>query len=218
MDLKKHVDHLNMFRQVTKFILVTCLKWYLIMNTSSPKTLLMEAAAEIYASGQIYSVRRIASLAGVNHGQVHHLFGGKEGLTQAMFTHLGMSLLERLAHLDPLNAPEAYAQRATEALLKDRRFVRALARKLTETNQVPQEEFPFIEMLLRVNATMPPDIQKQAKRLLTQSIAQALGWALFEPWLKKALDLNEEDTAQIETQLGQIPPEALQWLMNTTNS
>ena len=49
------------------------------------KTALINAACEMLAESgpNAMSVRNVANRAGVNHGQVHHYFGGKEGLIEA---------------------------------------------------------------------------------------------------------------------------------------
>ena len=54
------------------------------------KTALINAACEMLAESgpNAMSVRNVATRAGVNHGQVHHYFGGKEGLIEAAAAHL----------------------------------------------------------------------------------------------------------------------------------
>ena len=49
------------------------------------RTALLDAAAELLAEvgPEATSVRDVARRAGVNHGQVHHYFGGKRGLLEA---------------------------------------------------------------------------------------------------------------------------------------
>ena len=54
-------------------------------GSESVKDALIEAACEMLAESgpRSMSVRKVAARAEVNHGQVHHYFGGKQGLIEA---------------------------------------------------------------------------------------------------------------------------------------
>ena len=59
-------------------------------GSDAVKAALIQAAGELL--GEVgprgVSVRDIAQRAGVNHGQIHHYFGGKRGLLEAAIRHL----------------------------------------------------------------------------------------------------------------------------------
>jgi AcrR family transcriptional regulator len=166
---------------------------------------LLDAAAKLFTEGAVYSVRSVAAEAGVNHGQVHHLFGGKEGMTQAMFEDLGRQLLARIeSRVSGRDAPE-FLNAAAAALIEDDRFARGLARQVTESpSSAPvQREFPVVEAMLDHLDGLGPD----ARALLAEGLARSLGWALFAPWIRRATGLDESQAQAIESRLGGPPLE-----------
>ncbi len=80
------------------------------------KTKLINSACEMLAElgPNAMSVRNVASRAGVNHGQVHHYFGGKQGLVEAIFLEgfdsFDDAVLPHYAAGDLLAAGRAYRQ------------------------------------------------------------------------------------------------------------
>ena len=92
---------------------------------------LISAAAEALADAgpSSVSVRDVARQAGVNHGQVHHYFGGKRGLLRAAMHKLASE------HFDYVS--EHYAEgsdypRPLESLLADRAYWRAVCQCVME--------------------------------------------------------------------------------------
>ena len=65
---------------------------------------LLESASELFAARgpSRVTVREIAESAGVNHGQVHHYFGSKDGLLRAVLDGLARRTADELAALDAL--------------------------------------------------------------------------------------------------------------------
>ena len=166
---------------------------------------LLRAAAHLYTTGGVYSVRSVAAEAGVNHGQVHHLFGGKKGLTQAMFEDLGRQLLERIEERVAGKAAPEFLHAAATALIEDDRFARALARQVADASSAPsfQEHFPVVEAMLERLEDLGPD----ARPLVAEGLARTLGWALFAPWIRRATGLDAGGVAAIEARLGEMPAE-----------
>lgn len=70
-----------------------------VRGSDAVRAALVEAAADALADAgpSSVSVREVARRAGVNHGQVHHYFGGKRGLLEAAMRHLAQ---EHLAFID----------------------------------------------------------------------------------------------------------------------
>lgn len=179
---------------------------------------LLAAAADLYTAGRTYSVRAVATHAGVNHGQVHHLFGGKPGLTDAMLEFLGDEVLDRIRAVADLDDPLAALGAAAEvATTGDARFARALARYLTEQEDpdVGQSRFPVVSALLQRLELLDPAVRPIARVYVAEHLARALGWALFSPWIRKATQLGDDELPLLETCLRAIPPEVTAWLQQT---
>lgn len=156
---------------------------------------LLEAATQEYAAGGAFSVRDVARRACVNHGQIHHIFGGKQGLTRAMLAHLGG--LQAQTVPEGAGSEEVIAA-AAAAALADARFVRVLARRLLEEPDEPmfQERFPVVERLL---ATLAEHGVEDGAVLVGDGLARALGWAFFGPWIRQAAQLDDDACARIES-------------------
>lgn len=170
---------------------------------------LLEAAIESYTTGGPFSVRDVAGRAGVNHAQIQHLFGGKDGLKRAMLEHLGRDLLDRIRAAEPTNVDELVAAAAETQLKDGGQFARALARHLLESpDAVAQDQFPVVGEALAVIATYPDAQQRRLTRILAERIALALGWSLFAPWIRKAMHLEDELAAELEGRIGEMPAEA----------
>ena len=149
------------------------------------------------ASGQ-FSARQIARRAGVNHGQVHHLFEGKDGLHRAVLEHLASGLD---AELQGVDGP-ALANAALTATMADTRFVRFLATYLVEhpDDAIPQESFPVVRRLLDTFA----EPEGPSRPQLAAMLAAGLGWALFQRWIQTAMDLTDEESAEVETVITEV--------------
>lgn len=151
---------------------------------------IVRSAAESSLDAGSISVRDVARRAGVNHGQVQHLFAGKDGLYRAVLEHLATGLDEAL----PDAEGEELAASALTATLSDRRFVRFLASYLVEhpEGEIPQESFPVVHRLERaLNEEGVP------RSRLAALVAAGLGWAFFEPWIRAALELGEDETEEV---------------------
>ena len=163
------------------------------------RSAILASAVDIASSGGPLSARAIARRAGVNHGQVHHLFAGKGGLHRAVLEHLAALLDARLA----TQSRSELAPAALEATLNDPRFVRFLAAYLIEypDDAVPQESFPVVRRLAEAFGE-PEGTTNRAK--LGCMLAAGLGWALFRPWIQAALNLTEDEAAQVEAIITEV--------------
>ena len=129
------------------------------------------------------SVRMIAERAGVNHGLVHHYFGGKDALLQLAMTRLVEQHAEyarERAHGAPVPAPLA--------LVDDPAYLRAIVRAVLDDEM----ELARIEIDKGVsvprNALMhlaaeagqtEPSVELRA--IAGLAMAMEMGWAALEP-------------------------------------
>ncbi len=165
---------------------------------------LLESAAEAYTGSGVFSVRGIAAQAGINHGQIHHQFGGKGGLKRSMLDFLAQEQ-SRLTEEGIEEQGYTMGEAAFQALFTDRRFIRALARQLLETEEghLMQREFPVVEQL--VESFEHHDTVDDPTLFLAEKVSAALGWAMFGPWIRKALQLEEQDEAKLEQSITALP-------------
>ena len=147
---------------------------------------LVVAAAEMIAvvGPRASTVRAVARRAGVNHGLVHHYFGGKEGLLRAAMTHL-VHEHERFATDQAQGRPTP----APLALLQDQTYLRAVVRcvldgemdlavtELTEGVSMPRRALEHAEEKLGT----PADGRLRAR--VATAIALEKGWAALEPFI-----------------------------------
>lgn len=152
---------------------------------------LLEAASELFADygPRATSVRQIATEAGVNHGLVHHYFGSKGALLQAV--------LERSAgHL----AEYPTAQLADPDLARklDRHW-RILARSLLDGIDPSslQRSYPLINQLVR-EYTDQGMSEGEAREVAARTVAAEVGWRMLRGFIAGALQLDESTTERFD--------------------
>ena len=176
------------------------------MNKTTPKVardrgdseerLIQAAAAMLGEVGpRAMSVRAVAERAGVNHGLVHHYFGGKDGLLRAAMTRLveeHASFAKEQSGGGPLPAPLALSQ--------DQRYLRAVVRAVLD------DEMELAEIELDLGVSIPrnalehvsarrgqaePDVE--LKSMVAIGMALEMGWAAFEPFLFAVTDVTSKE-------------------------
>lgn len=170
-----------------------------VRGRAASEDALVSAAAELFdeVGPNAVSVRAIAERAGVNHGLVHHYFGSKAGLVQAV--------LERLAG----GSAAAIRERGVDAVIgsdddRVRRHVRVLTRVVLD-GAAPegfQAQFPVVAYLSGLGReTLGLDDQTAALRA-SQAVALMVGWLVLEPWLLASAGLGPEalQTARADLQ------------------
>lgn len=166
---------------------------------------LIAAAAELLGEvgPRTMSVRAIADRAGVNHGLVHHYFGGKDGLLRAAMHHLVQEHAEfarQQSGGSPLPAPLA--------LSNDQRYLRAVVRSVLD------DEMELAQMELTAGVSVPrgalqhalemrkmPAADAQTKALLAISMAMEMGWAVLEPFLFAVAEVDDAEEQETVREL-----------------
>ncbi len=158
---------------------------------------LVEATARVLAEAgpSAVSVREVARLAGVNHGQIHHYFGGKRGLLKATMRHLAS---DHLAHATE-SSVEGSIPRALQ-LADDPLYWRAICRCVMEGDlelaglevdegiSVPRRALDTLMTRLEISDT---DLDFKAK--FAAIAALQLGWAALEDFVLLISDVDESE-------------------------
>jgi len=168
-----------------------------VRGSDAVKNALIEAAAAML--GEVgprgVSVRSVAERAGVNHGQVHHYFGGKRGLLKAAMVFLARNHFDHARQLS-----EGSVFPPILSLAEDTSYSRALCQSVMEGDL----ELASVEIdegvsaprhILRAlqdekaDATSDLDIKAQ----LATMAAMQLGWAAFEDFILLLTEVDPED-------------------------
>jgi AcrR family transcriptional regulator len=155
---------------------------------------LIEAATQLFGlrnPGSV-SVREIAKLAGVNHGLVHHYFGSKQALVQAVLDDLGSKARASLAIGTAMDQDSPVLT-----------YTRILGRVMLEESDLTP--LPASHPILVQLASLARDVggldERSARIRAAQGAALAMGWLLFEPLLVESSGLQGEDPAFLRDQL-----------------
>lgn len=174
-----------------------------VRGRAASEQALITAAAGLFAEvgPNAVSVRAIAERAGVNHGLVHHYFGSKAGLVQAV--------LEQLAD----QSAAAIRERGAEAVFdaedgRVRAHVRVLTRVVLD-DAAPegyQAQFPIVAYLSSLGRDTLGLDDETARLRASQVVALMVGWLTLEPWLLASAGLGSEasDAARADLQAAMI--------------
>lgn len=166
-------------------------------NRADSEERLIVAAAQLL--GEIgprsVSVRMIAERAGVNHGLVHHYFGGKDALLRAAMTRLVQEHAEYAAERSHGNPVPA-----AQALVNDPAYLRAIVRSVLDDEmalaRIEIEEGVSVPrnalMHLAAQANMAePSVELKAR--LGLGMAMEMGWAALEPFIFAVVDARTSE-------------------------
>ncbi len=166
---------------------------------------LIEAASDLLAEvgPRATSVRDIANQAGVNHGQVHHYFGGKRGLLKEAMRQMAHRHYEAVKELSgdraippPMAAPD------------DQRYWRAVVRATiegdlelarTEVDEGVSVSRSVLDFLTKRRGLDEPSID--LKVALAEGTAMQLGWMALEPFLFLVADVKPEEENEVRDRI-----------------
>jgi AcrR family transcriptional regulator len=158
-----------------------------VKGSEAVKTALIAAAADMLGEvgPKSLSVRDLAERAGVNHGQVHHYFGGKRGLLEAAMRHLAKQ------HFDhSLELSDGAAVPPPLSLTEDRPYFRALCQsvmdgdiELVMTVDRDDEISVPLRVLRHLRETHPESDDLDVRARFAALAAMQLGWFAFEELL-----------------------------------
>ncbi len=168
-----------------------------IRGGDAVRVALLKAACEALAAAgpSSVSVRQVARSAGVNHGQVHHYFGGKRGLLVAAMRQLAADHFAR--------ASEASRGRPIPAALQlanDPPYWRAVCQSVMEGDlelvgieveeniSVPRRA---LAALMERNDIAADDLDFKAR--FGAMAALQLGWVAMEDFILLISDVDEKD-------------------------
>jgi len=185
-------------------------------RADAEERLVIAAADQLVEVGpRSLSVRAVAENAGVNHGLVHHYFGGKRGLLEAAMTRLveeHASFAKKISHGEPV--PPLFI------LKQDPRYLRAVVRAVLDNEM----ELATIE--LRLGLSVPNSAMKhlltttpkgksvtEIKAHVMLAMTMEMGWAVLEPFLFAAAEIDPSQQETILSQVFNIRAEMLQFLL-----
>jgi AcrR family transcriptional regulator len=160
-----------------------------------------QATADLFAERGPASVsgRQIAERAGVNYGLIHRHFGNRKELQRVVMERLAADLAG--AFSQGLSAGRS----PIDILAEYPTYWQALARAALDGEDLAtlQEEHPVIEAILSLLRDGSPEAEvSQADRMSIAIVAASLlGWAVFGPFLRSALEIEGVPDAEMNTAL-----------------
>ena len=159
---------------------------------------LIESAAVLVGSigpNQL-TIRDIADHAGVNHAQIHHYFGGKDGLLTATYKLLAFEHIEQLQRRnvsvdnlirEPLgDITNNYFKAIIRAVLDNRMD---LVRVQVDSNLSMSKK--TLDQLVKVKNEKKPTAEMKAAIAIVMVVE--FGLASMKPYIMEVLDINEKE-------------------------
>ncbi|MBB3044184.1 TetR/AcrR family transcriptional regulator [Nocardioides soli] len=157
---------------------------------------ILDAAAELMkhkAPSQITG-RELASTAGVNYGLVHHYFGGKNGACQEAFTALAQRYVD--------SAQESHAQDWILSMgdlpeYADLWRILAHAAMDGESLEMLGWDYPLLRARLAARTSERGADAGETSEAIATAFSLALGWIVFQPFIKEALGLGDQQATAV---------------------
>ena len=159
---------------------------------------LINSAAELVGSigpNQL-SIRDIADHAGVNHAQIHHYFGGKQGLLESTYRQLAFEHMEQLErrNVNPDNLGEEPLSDITDNYF--RAIIRAVLDDKMDLVRIQVDagysmSRKTLAELTRLSGLKKPTAEIKAAVALVMALE--FGFASMKDYIKEVLKISEKD-------------------------
>ena len=159
---------------------------------------LINSAAELVGSigpNQL-SIRDIADHAGVNHAQIHHYFGGKQGLLEATYKQLAFEHMEQLErrNVNPDNLGKEPLSDITDNYF--RAIIRAVLDKKMDLVRIQVDAGYSMSRKTLAELTKLSGLKKptaEIKAAVALVMALEFGFASMKDYIKEVLKISEKD-------------------------
>ena len=159
---------------------------------------LINSAAELVGSigpNQL-SIRDIADHAGVNHAQIHHYFGGKQGLLEATYKQLAFEHMEQLErrNVNPDNLGEEALSDITDNYFKA--IIRAVLDDKMDLVRIQIDAGYSMSRKTLAELTKLSGLKKptaEIKAAVALVMALEFGLASMKDYIKEVLKISDKD-------------------------
>jgi AcrR family transcriptional regulator len=159
---------------------------------------LINSAAELVGSigpNQL-SIRDIADHAGVNHAQIHHYFGGKQGLLESTYKQLAFEHMEQLErrNVNPDNLGEEPLSDITDNYF--RAIIRAVLDDKMDLVRIQVDAGYSMSRKTLAELTKLSGLKKptaEIKAAVALVMALEFGFASMKDYIKEVLKISEKD-------------------------
>lgn len=142
------------------------------------------------------SIRDIADHAGVNHAQIHHYFGGKQGLLEATYKQLAFEHMEQLErrNVNPDNLGEEPLSDITDNYF--RAIIRAVLDKKMDLVRIQVDagysmSRKTLDELTKLSGLKKPTAEIKAAVALVMALE--FGYASMKDYIKEVLKISDKD-------------------------
>ena len=159
---------------------------------------LIDSAAELLSSlgpNQL-SIRDIALHAGVNHAQIHHYFGGKQGLLEATYKQLAFTHMQQLERrninvMDLGNEPlsdvtDNYFNALIRAVLDGKMDL-----LMAQSDSGLSMSKKTLNELTKLRGASKPSAEEKAAVALV--MVMEFGWAASKSYIKQSLKVSDKE-------------------------
>ena len=178
---------------------------------------LLKSACKLLAERgpRAVTVRDIAADAGVNHGQIHHYYGGKRGLLVAAMRQLAQ---DHATHTSQRKLDQHYVP-PPFSLARDQQYAMSVVRSAIDGD--PELATLEVKEGISVPRHILDDLMKsrgdtksvsEIKSALAVAMAIELAWAVLEPYILLMIDAKPEEVETIRQRVGEASREPLRRL------
>jgi AcrR family transcriptional regulator len=185
-----------------------------VRGSDAVKAALVDAAAHML--GEVgprgISIRDVADRAGVNHGQVHHYFGGKRELLKAAMRHLARGHFEHASEL-----AQGSLLPPVLSLADDSEYWRAICQVVMEGDlelartEIDEDLSVPRRVLRSLEEEYGDDVDElELKARFAALAAQTLGWVAFEEFMLLLADVEPQQREALRAEVKRVMQETIE--------